>query len=142
MSGHGNAIRAGRYLYAALADKARDPCLLEPEDFRRAAELARRDVAEGTVPYRIGVYLARIAKFVSDRGIAGRRIDFANPFAHEDQKTRISPEAEAARDTKLPSEAALAASARSRLRTSPIGIFCCSGSCSSWRALPGGSASC
>lgn len=109
MSGHGNAIRAGRYLYAALADKARDPCLLEPEDFRRAAELARRDVAEGTVPYRIGVYLARIAKFVSDRGIAGRRIDFANPFAHEDQKTRISPEAEAARDTKLPSEAALAA---------------------------------
>jgi hypothetical protein len=100
---HKVLIRASRYLYETLADRAYDPTQLMGIDFQTAANACREREAE-TSRYRTGLFLAEIADALNRYGIGKARIDFKNPFARVSyDHTRIGKEHDRRRAEKLPS---------------------------------------
>lgn len=107
----GQRISALRYLEAALRvlNKGSRPTAVNPEVLDQAVELARSKVS-AAVAYRVGGQLELIAKFMASKGF----IELRQSWVHGIKKpheggSRISKEALAARQKKLPSEATLRA---------------------------------
>ncbi len=104
---HGTLIRAGRYLYDAMATVGHHPCNLLPRHFDEAAALCRTREAEST-RYRVGMHLRYIADQVNHYGLSAVRIEFKNPFPRVTPgDTRIGEAVDERRTAKMPSEAAL-----------------------------------
>lgn len=108
---HGQRIAAFRCLEAALREwsKGSRPTAVNPDVLDTAAELARKQVSPG-VAYRIAGQLEMIAELMNSNAF----ISLRNPWVHGMKKpqelgSRISKEALAARQEKLPSAAALRA---------------------------------
>ncbi|QGZ60522.1 integrase [Paraburkholderia acidisoli] len=107
----GNRIAALRCLEAALREwsKGSRPTAVNPDVLDTAVELAKKQVSP-TVAYRIAGQLEMIAELMNSNGF----ISLRHPWFHGMKKpqelgSRISKEALAARQEKLPSAAALRA---------------------------------
>ena len=142
-SGHVNAnihrvtIRASRYLYNAATGFGHDPCGLLPDHFLKAAA-ACKSREKPSSAYRIGIALAVIADWINRYNLSRVKIDFRNPFDRVAHDTRIGREAEARRDSKLPSDTALSTLAKianivedpaDKLRVRCVELLACGG----WR---------
>ena len=104
---HDTLIRAGRYLHAEMGGIGHDPCLLLADHFVKAAAASR--VADSPMTAnRIGLFLEEIANWANRYNIPRVQINFHNPNPRPDDiNCRIGAEAEARREKKLPSAAAL-----------------------------------
>ncbi|MEH3116788.1 MAG: hypothetical protein PGN25_04075 [Methylorubrum populi] len=106
---YGNMVRAGRYLHDVLEAKGFDPCLLTTDDFVRSLAAFDAGNPKPAARYAMGSHLSRIAAFVARRGIAVAPVHFPNPVsnvvlaAHH----RMGGDVQAARDSKMPSDAVL-----------------------------------
>lgn len=109
---HAAVIRAARFLHDQIGDIAFDPSGLLPDHFDRAARASLVSDSASTA-YAIGKKLVELADWVSRYNVARVRIDFRNPNPRaDDSNVRIGEEADARRERKLPSAAALDALAR------------------------------
>lgn len=68
-----------------------------------AASLARENYSPG-MAYAAGRELARLAKFVSDKGIVSTRLDWKNPISRPIDTVRTGKQAKDQREKKLPSD--------------------------------------
>lgn len=107
----GQRISALRFMEASLrvSNKGSRPTAVSPAVLDTAVELARSSASDA-VAYRVAGQLQLIAKFMASKGF----IELRQPWIHGMKKpqeggSRISKEALAARQKKLPSEATLRA---------------------------------
>lgn len=106
---HAVSIRACRYLYDSLSDRAHNPCELTSNDFTNASRACRaREDSDDSV-YRIGVALVEISETLVKYSLSMLTRPYVNPFERPDNQTRIGAQAAARADDKLPSDAVFAA---------------------------------
>lgn len=99
-----------RALYAALAECGEDfdPTRLLPEHFDRTAQLIQERV-KATSSYQYGAQLELIYETMAECGLLSHPQAWRSPIQRVEDASRIGPEFEARRISRLPSRAALAA---------------------------------
>ncbi|GEM73451.1 DNA-binding protein [Sphingomonas aquatilis NBRC 16722] len=95
-------VHAARDLGEELQSRNNDPCMLLTEDFDAAS---RRIIerAGGSKPYKLGLALEEIARFIDKHGITPMRLDWKNPIKRvSNARDRTTEVAATARADKIP----------------------------------------
>lgn len=131
-------INAARDLHTLLVDRNHDPVRLNHADFTAAARMVVGRAAK-TTAYRLGCALQEIADTIDRHQLTITRINWQNPLQRQtNSMSRISPDANEARENKLPDKAVLDEIARlSHLVTEPSDVILMSHitlmQCAPWR---------
>lgn len=108
VTGHRRTIATARLLYRASEEIGHDPRAMSGATFVQAEVLlkAAQDAGEysASTAYRMGVVLERIARTLTEAGIAGRRVDFRNSLPRQRE---VRPKHDL--DERMPQDAALKA---------------------------------
>lgn len=108
VTGHRTTIAVARLLHRVSGEIGHDPRAMSGATFSKAESLLKDEQNQGeyspTTSYRMGVVLERIARTLTEAGIAARRIDFRNSIARPTEARRLD-----GKDGRMPTDEVLRA---------------------------------